>query len=122
MKNIKERNKFEHSDIFEGIVSFRAVIDAINTKNSQRKIQKVYYDASKSKKRPKELSFLKAKSYELGFEIELTDSEKIDSITVGNSHGGLCFSCSERSLPTLSAENIVQNGFYVFLHIRHFLH
>jgi len=115
VKNIKEREKFVNSNIYEGIVSFRAVTEAIENKGSSISIKKVFYDISKSKKRPKELSYIKAKSYKLGFEVELTNGETIDEMTLGNSHGGLCFVCSEKSLPHVSLNDIILNGFYVLL-------
>lgn len=112
---MKERDKFENSNIFEGIVSFRAVITAITENNSDRKITKVFYDREKAKKKPKEFSFIKAKSFEQDYSLELVDKEYIDSLTLGNSHGGLAFVCSERTRPALTKEAIAENGFYVML-------
>ena len=112
---MKERDKFESSNIFEGIVSFRAVISAINENKSDRKILTVYYDKEKAKKKPKELSFIKAKSFEQNFELILTDKGCIDELTLGNSHGGLAFVCTERSRPKLTEESIQKDGLYVML-------
>ncbi|MBR5314375.1 MAG: RNA methyltransferase [Clostridia bacterium] len=110
---MKERDRFVQSNIFEGIVSFRAVISTIINKTSDRKIEKVYYDVDKLSKKGKEFSFIKAKSYELGYEIETVDKSVIDELTLGNSHGGLAFVCSERTYPALSEELIEEKGFYV---------
>lgn len=110
---MKERDRFENSNIFEGIVSFRAVVSSILNKQSDRKIQKVYYDNQKHKKKPKELSFIKAKSYELGFELLLVEKEVIDELTLGNNHGGLAFECTDRTYKTLDITDLSENGVYV---------
>ncbi len=112
---MKERDKFENSNIFEGIVSFRAVLSAILDNKSDRKILKVYYDIENAKKKPKELSFLKAKSFEQGYSLELVKKNVIDELTLGNSHGGLAFVCSERAYKTLNESCLINNGFYVML-------
>ncbi len=112
---MKERDKFINSNIFEGIVSFRAVLSSILDKTSDRKILKVYYDKENIRKKPKELSFLKAKSFEPGYELILTDKDKIDELTLGNSHGGLAFVCSDRTYNSLS-DDVLENGkFFVMI-------
>ncbi len=110
---MKEREKFENSNIFEGIVSFRAVLSSIIGGKSNRKILYVYYDKEKAKKKPKEYSFLKAKSFEQGYELNLVDKDTIDEFTLGNSHGGLAFVCSDRTYKNISKDLIEKNGFYV---------
>ena len=112
---MKERDKFENSNTFEGIVSFRAVLSAILENKSNRKILKVYYDTEKAKRKPKEYSFLKAKSYEQGYILELVEKQVIDEFTLGNSHGGLAFVCSDRSYLSLDENSIEEKGFYVML-------
>ena len=112
---MKERDKFEKSNIFEGIVSFRAVLSSISENKSDRKITKVFYDRDKLKKKAKEFSFIKAKSFELGYELILTDKEQIDSLTLGNTHGGLVFECTERTYPSIEASALRDKGFYVFI-------
>ncbi|MBR5323058.1 MAG: RNA methyltransferase [Clostridia bacterium] len=112
---MKERDKFENSNTFEGIVSFRAVLSSILENKSDRKILKVYYDIEKSKKKPKEYSFLKAKSFEQGYTLGLVEKNVIDELTLGNSHGGLAFVCSDKSYPLLDLTAIQENGFYVML-------
>lgn len=112
---MKERDKFENSNTFEGIVSFRAVLSAILENKSDRKILKVYYDIEKAKRKPKEFSFLKAKSYEQGYTLELVEKQVIDNLTLGNSHGGLAFVCSDRNYLSLDINSIEDKGFYVML-------
>lgn len=112
---MKERDKFKDSNIFEGIVSFRAVLSAIYQGNSNRRILKVLYDREKFEKNSKEFSFIKAKGCELGFDYELVSREKIDEVTLGNSHGGIAFLCTDRSYPKIRKEFIEDKGFYVML-------
>ena len=110
---MKEREKFQNSNIFEGMVSFRSVISSICSGSSDRKILKVFYDKQKIQKNIREFSFIKAKSYELGYDIETVEKAFIDEMTLGNSHGGLAFICSERSYANISEDHIIENGFYV---------
>lgn len=112
---MKEREKFEKSNIFEGIVSFRAVISAIAEGKSNRRITEVFYDGEKAKKRPRELSFLKAKSFESGYTLTVTDADTISRLTVGSNHGGLAFTCTDRSYAQLNKQAISSDGFYVML-------
>ncbi len=112
---MKEREKFENSNIFEGIVSFRAILSTILDGTSDRKILKVFYDNEKAKKKPREFSFIKAKSFECGYELELVQKNIIDDLTLGNSHGGLAFLCSDRTYSELNENCIDNNGFYVML-------
>ncbi|MBQ8248337.1 MAG: RNA methyltransferase [Clostridia bacterium] len=105
--------------IFEGMTSIRAVISAIESGKSDRKIVRVMVAETKQKARAKELSYLKAMSYKYEFPIEtLTDAE-IDSLTLGASHGGLLLEATTRTIPMLdegSLEHIPQNErFFVMI-------
>ena len=112
---IKESSKFAEGLIFEGMTSISAVINSNEANN--RKILKVIYDETKEKSKYKELAFLRHKSTELGFELVPVSADEIDSVTIGNSHGGIVAFCSERRIERLddSDNNIVKNGFYVML-------
>lgn len=111
----KEQDKFSDGLIFEGMTSISAVINSPSV--NDRKIVKVLYDASKSRSKAKELSYLRHKSNELGFSIEAVSADKINSITIGSSHGGIIAVCSDRRLPSLNEAqaNIKSDGFYVML-------
>ena len=113
----KEYSRFEASTVFEGIVSLRALIEVITKedKRNDRKIIKVLYDNERAKKEKKELSWLRHRAEELGFEIELTEREAIDEISVGNTHGGIVAFCSERKLLMIDEGLVIDNGFYVML-------
>jgi len=110
---IKEEARFADSSVMEGMVSFRAVINGIDSGVSDRKILKVLVDETRAKKHSKELSYVKAMSFKHGFEIENVSPDVIDGMTVGSSHGGIIAICSARNIPRLSASAVRDNGFYV---------
>ncbi len=111
----KEAEKFEDSSIMEGMTSIRAVFAGAETGVNDRKIEKILFDEAKARKKSKELGFLRAKSYELGYTIELTSAEKIDSLAIGASHGGVLAYTSDRTIKNIKEAKIKENGFYVFL-------
>lgn len=105
--------------IFEGMTSIRAVISAIESGKSDRRIVRVMVSDSKQKARAKELSYLKAMSYKYGFPIETLPDAELDCLTLGASHGGLLLEATMRTIPMLDKallENIPQNGrFFVMI-------
>ena len=107
---IKEASRQVPSLIFEGMTSISAVL-----KGEKRKVLQVYYDTSKEKSKAKELNFLKHKSVEMGFDIKAVDTDFIEEITTGNTHGGIIAECSEYEIPSLKTESITNNGFYVMI-------
>ncbi len=111
----KEQEKFINSDILEGMSSISSLIKAIEQNKNNRRIIKILFDKSKIKSKYRELSFLQRKSETLGFEIRTTSSEEIDSLTIGNSHGGIVAECTERVIPSLSEDFIKEKGVYFIL-------
>lgn len=110
---IKEEEKFEASDILEGMTSISALLNS--TAENDRKIQKVYIDAAKRKSLSAKIGFLVAKSHALGFSIEFVDTQTISSLAVGNTHGGVLAFCTPRTIPVLQKEHILPDQFYVYL-------
>ena len=109
----KENEKFSPSNIFEGMTSISALL---NTQcENDRRIERIWIDRDKRESKAREIGFLNAKSRELGFEVEFVNGAQIDELCVGSSHGGIIAFCTERKLPSLSAEKIKRDGFYVFL-------
>ena len=106
-----ENKKFAPSNIFEGMTSISAIINAKNGRN----IERIWIDSVKQKSKASEISFLCAKSKELGYKIEFVESKELDDITVGTTHGGIIAFCTERSIPSLTPDVIKKDGFYVFL-------
>lgn len=111
----KEFDKFGDSDVLEGMSSISALIKGIEHIGNNRKIEKILFDEAKKRSKYRELSFLNAKSKELGFNIELVASSIIDELTIGNTHGGIVAICSPRTLPRLTEDSISDNGVYFIL-------
>ncbi len=110
---LKEEKRFAASDILEGMTSISALLnsDGIN----DRKIEKVLIDRSRRKSKAAQIGFLTAKSHECGFPVEFVDAEEIDSLSVGNTHGGILALCTSRTIPALQFEDIRPDSFYVYL-------
>lgn len=111
----KEQERFRDNNIMEGMISFRAVINGIESGVSRRQIERVLFDSSKIKSLGSHLSYIKAKSYQHHFTVEGVNAAEIDALAVGNSHGGLLTVCSARTLPSLEGADIEASGFYVML-------
>lgn len=92
--------------IFEGMTSIRAVISAIESCKSDRKIKRIMAASSRQKARAKELSYLRAMSYKHDFPIEVLPDEELDRMTLGASHGGLLLEATARTIPELSASQL----------------
>lgn len=108
---IKEAVKFIDSNIFEGILSIRSIISANRDGINDRRIHKVLFDTTKTEKKSRELRYLETN----GCKVELVTSDKLNEITIGNTHGGIVAMCSERTYTSLSDSDIKPNGFYVML-------
>ena len=89
----KKCEKFNNHTLLEGMTSISALINGIRDGINSRTIEKIYFDREKIHSKGKELGFLRAVSAELGFEIELTDAEEIDRMTIGSTHGGIIAQC-----------------------------
>ena len=111
----KEESRFADSTLFEGMTSIRAVLSAMESGISDRRITRILVDSDKQKSRAKELGWLKYKSAEYGFAIESVSAEDIEKITTGNTHGGIIAECTERTIPSLDESEIKADGFYVML-------
>lgn len=123
----KEESRFHSSDagfdppdndiIFEGMTSIRAIVasDTSNQNVNDRKITRILYDKEREKSKLKEINWLKRISGETGFTVEAVDSELIDSVTTGSSHGGIIAYCTGRNIHTLSLSDVSDSGFYVML-------
>ena len=111
----KETDKFETSDILEGMSSISALFKGIEIGTNDRRVIKILFDNSKIASKKRELGFLKAKSYQYGFEIEFVQTEDIEKLTVGNTHGGIVALCTPRAIPFLNLENIAPDGCYFIL-------
>ena len=113
MKN--EAEKYLPSNVFEGLTSIRAIIRSRDEGISERSINEILYDASRKDKYARELSWLQRIKDKHGFTLTEADSDRIAELTLGTSHGGFVALCGERTLPELTDDGIIDNGFYMML-------
>ena len=111
----KEADKYNDSDIMEGMSSISAVINSIINKKSSRKIITVYVDKDKKKSKAREISFLLKNAGAIGYSVEFVDSDSIDEFTVGNTHGGIIAFCTPKDINELQQNDIKANGIYYLL-------
>lgn len=100
-------------DVFEGMVSVRAVFEAKENGISDRKIERVLFSEERVKGNGKLLGFLKARSFVYGYSLEVVSEEELSSFTSGSSHGGVVMICKKRDYPNTAP--IKENGFAVLL-------
>ena len=110
----KEDSKFNDSNLLEGMTSISALLNS-DAEVNDRRIEKILIDQAKRRSKGAEIGFLLAKSKELQFEIAFVDASEIDAVTVGSTHGGIVAFCTDRTIPQLTAENLKEKGFYVYL-------
>jgi len=102
--------------VFEGMTSVSALIKAAEESPlTSRKIEKIIYDKKNAKDKFRQIGFLKIKSKELGFALEEANSEYIDELASGKTHGGFIALCGEREIQPLTEDNIPKNGIFYLL-------
>ena len=112
----KEEIKFCDSTVFEGMTSIRAIIRSNDEKISDRQIEKILFDKSKLSKISKEIGYFKAVSDKYGFDIVESNTEELDKITLGNSHGGIVAITSARTIPKFNdATSLPAKGFFAMI-------
>lgn len=111
----KEEEKFVSSDRLEGMPSISALIKGIEANTNPRRIIKILFDQNKCHSKRAELGFLRAKSKQLGFEIEMVSAEHLQEICIGSTHGGIIAECTSRELPSLTDANLKKDGVYFLL-------
>ncbi len=112
---MKEREKFLPSNLFEGMTSIRAILQAGEHGVNDRRITEILYDKSRRVSRAKELHYLERISAARGFVLTPCETDEIDSITIGTSHGGIIARCTNRSPVFLEEATLSPEGFYVML-------
>jgi len=103
------------------MTSFRAVLNS--GVPHRRRITRLYFDSAKAEKKSRELAFIRRMSEAHGFEVILTDSDTVDSLATGTSHGGVIFECTDRMIPSVTELSLAHTppetdgipGFYVMI-------
>jgi len=111
----KDFENFNNSNFFEGLVSVSAVINAMENGKTDRKIEKVFFDSSKTGKKARELAYLTRKAKIHKFPIELVDGEFFKDRCISSTHGGIAAECSNRTILPLSDLRPKEKGFYVMV-------
>ncbi len=114
VNNDKKQVDFSHDmDIFEGMVSVRAVFDGIDSGVSDRQLSRLLFAESHVKGNGKLLGFLKARSFVYGYSLEVVPDPEIDELALGTSHGGVLLISGKRSF----SEGLKpkKRGFYILL-------
>ncbi len=109
----KEVNFSPDADIFEGMVSVRAVFDGIDSGVSDRRLKRLLFAESHVKGNGKLLGFLKARSFVYGYSLEVVPDSEIDSLALGTSHGGVLLISEKRSFSKSLEPK--EKGFYILL-------
>ncbi len=115
---IKEQEKFSDSNLLEGMVSIRAVLEMQDSPYNDRRITEVLYADERAASHGKELAWLSHRAEEFGFTITRCPMAELDAVTIGSTHGGIIARTTQRTLPTLTAEAVAslpKNGFFVML-------
>ncbi len=115
---IKEQQRFADSNLFEGMVSIRAVLESQHQPHNDRRITELYYAEERTHSHAKEYAWLTHRAEEFGFSITVLPMAELDDMAIGNTHGGVLALCSNRTLPCLTEDNVhtlPENGFFVML-------
>ncbi len=105
----------DNYDIFEGMTSISAVIKSIMEGSNTRKVVAVLYDKSRVEKKQRELSYLRRMSSAIGFELLEVDSDKISTLTSGETHGGIIAVTTKRSLSDNCTELMDNGSFFALI-------
>ncbi len=111
----KESEKYIDSNFFEGIVSIRAIAESILAGTTDRRFTRMLFAKEKVQSKAKELGWLKYLSSSMHFPLEIVQSEELDALCIGSTHGGVAAYCTDRTTPALSDISIPERGFYVMI-------
>lgn len=115
---IKEQEKFTDSNLLEGMVSIRAVLEMQSSPYNDRRITELLYAEERAASHAKELAWLSHRAEEFGFTITRCPMETLDAMTIGSTHGGVIAKTTDRTLPPLTENTLAalpKNGFFVML-------
>lgn len=98
----REIDRIAAGTLFEGMTSVRAVLSAMESGLSDRRILRLYVAGERREKRARELGWLAHEAEVFGFPIEFVPSARLDEMTTGSTHGGVAAECSERTIPSLA--------------------
>lgn len=100
-----------YSCILEGMTSISSLIHGRESGVNTRPIHAVLIDVAKKRNKYKEIGYLKAMSQTHGYELVFVNAEVIDSMSQGNTHGGIIALCGDRDFADCT--NLDDHGFWV---------
>lgn len=106
---------FQHitySCILEGMTSISALIHGRENGLNNRPILAVLIDQAKKRSKYREIGYLKSMSAIHAFDVLFVSCADIDSLTQGNTHGGIIALCGDRTFA--DCNDITPDGFWVF--------
>jgi len=112
---VSEEKKEADSNMFEGMISVRAVL---NTGCKNRMITRLLYAKERTDKNRREFRWLTGEAEKYGFTVETPPRSEIDKLALGTSHGGVIAFCTQRKYPELDisfVESTKRTGFYVMI-------
>ena len=112
---MNEQERILNSIYFEGITSIRAILKGVELGVNDRRIETLYFDKNAIRSKARELSYLKKMSQIHQFPIEYIDRDKIDSMAVGTSHGGILAKCSDRTFRSTLPDSLDNIHFSILL-------
>lgn len=114
----KEAERIQNSVFFEGMTSIRALLSAKmeGLPHNDRPILRIFFAKESEKRLARELLWLSHRAEDFSFSIVPVNTDDIEKMTTGSTHGGIIAECGERHIPILSDKTpIHQNGFYVMI-------
>ena len=112
----RESIKFTSSVYLEGMTALRALLFGIDSGVNKRSIRRVLISRERMAKIHKEVGYLRAVSEKYGFTVETVTDNVIDSLCIGNTHGGILAECTDRPLPSLQTDTPCRaDGFYALI-------
>ena len=112
---IKEENRQIPSNIFEGMTSISALLNAREAKINDRPIHTILFDRAKKEKKARQFAYLAHKCKELDIPLKLTDEAALEQICIGNTHGGIVAICGDRTFPAPDRDSLPTSGFLCLL-------
>ena len=113
----KEAEKFASSNLLEGKVSLRALLDARTEGHNDRPIERILFAREKLKSKERDYRYFSARGREQGYEVELVPLADLDAMAIGNTHGGILAVCGDRTFPVIDEAILREKprGFFVLL-------
>lgn len=99
--------------VLEGMTSISALLNS--DCGNDRIIKEIWIDESKKESKYAEIKYLLNISQEAGYKVTFVTAQRISEISTGQSHGGILAFCSDRTIPSLTADDISENAFYAYI-------